>query len=156
MLISAKASLETTRNDGSTPLVRLGDQPNSLPSLRSQLERVRAHTPRLPPSPRPAHDAPHRPSARCLPAQIVASIFGRAEVVEALLEAGAKVSPRDDDGTALDNARKQGGALAGEKEKVISLLEAAAARQGIDEEAEGAASDGSEGPVKSDPFDISA
>jgi len=50
---------------------------------------------------------------------IVASVFGHAEVVEALLAAGALLMPSDEDGTALDNARrnKKGG-------ECVRLLEA--------------------------------
>jgi len=45
---------------------------------------------------------------------IVASVFAHAEVVAALLEAGALLLPSDEDGTALDNARrnKKGGVRA--------------------------------------------
>merc|ERR1719409_1933303 len=51
---------------------------------------------------------------------IVASVFAHAEVVAALLEAGALLLPSDEDGTALDNARrnKKGG-------ECVALLEAA-------------------------------
>jgi len=50
---------------------------------------------------------------------IVASVFGHADVVEALLQAGALLLPSDEDGTALDNARrnKKGG-------ECVALLEA--------------------------------
>ena len=54
---------------------------------------------------------------------IVAAIFGHAEVVELLLRAGARLKPRDADGTALENARKQAGA--GKQAEVVALLEAA-------------------------------
>ena len=51
---------------------------------------------------------------------IVASVFAHADVVAALLEAGALLLPGDEDGTALDNARrnKKGG-------ECVALLEAA-------------------------------
>jgi len=38
---------------------------------------------------------------------IQASYFGRADIVEMLIDAGAKLDPRDADGTAFDNAWKQ-------------------------------------------------
>ena len=53
------------------------------------------------------------------------------QVVELLLEAGAKLKPRDDDGTALDNARKQTGA--GKRLETIALLEAAWEKRAKDE-----------------------
>jgi len=59
---------------------------------------------------------------------IVASVFGHADVVELLLEAGAKLKPSDEDGNALENARKQ--VNAGDRERVIRLLEAAFEERG--------------------------
>jgi len=72
-----------------------------------------------------------RRNDRCTPL-IVAAVFGNAYVVEMLIAAGARLKLRDEDGTALDNARRtQGGS--GEREKCIALLEEAMARRGKDE-----------------------
>ena len=38
---------------------------------------------------------------------VAAAYFGRAEVVETLIAAGAKLRLRDEDGTALQNAQRQ-------------------------------------------------
>ena len=56
---------------------------------------------------------------------IVASVFGHHDVVELLLERGALCKPRDEDGTALDNARKQ------KKPKCVALLEVAMRERGV-------------------------
>jgi len=61
---------------------------------------------------------------------IVAAVFGRADVVEMLIEAGARLKPRDEDGTALDNAIKHRSA-AGDYDRCIELLnEAMNSKQG--------------------------
>ena len=51
---------------------------------------------------------------------IVASYLGKAECVQLLLDAKASLEPRDDGGTALDNAIKQ------KHDVVVRLLRAAA------------------------------
>lgn len=61
---------------------------------------------------------------------IVASYFGHAEVVEALLLAGAKLKLKDEDGTALANAQRQ------QQQACVELLEKAAKERGAWEEPE--------------------
>ena len=56
---------------------------------------------------------------------IVASVFGHHAVVELLLERGALLGPRDEDGTAIDNARRQ------KKTRCLQLLEAAMSERGV-------------------------
>ena len=56
---------------------------------------------------------------------IVASVFGHHAVVELLLERGALLRPRDEDGTAIDNARRQN------KTRCLQLLEAAMSERGV-------------------------
>jgi len=48
---------------------------------------------------------------------IVSSVFGHADVVETLLQAGALLMPSDEDGSALDNARRS------KKQACVLLLE---------------------------------
>ena len=55
---------------------------------------------------------------------IVASYLGRVEGVEALLAAGAKLRIKDDDGTALQNARRQ------KQLECVALLEKAEKERG--------------------------
>lgn len=55
---------------------------------------------------------------------IVAAVFGHAEVVSTLLDAGALLKPRDEDGTALDNAKKS------KKPSCVALLEEAMRTRG--------------------------
>jgi len=61
---------------------------------------------------------------------IVASYFGHTDVVEALLQAGAKLKLRDADGTALQNAMRQG------QTACVELLQQAMKERGKEEEAE--------------------
>jgi ankyrin repeat/SOCS box protein 13 len=55
---------------------------------------------------------------------ITAAYYGRDEVVEVLVAAGAKLHPRDSDGTALENARRQKHA------RCVELLEKAERERG--------------------------
>ena len=59
---------------------------------------------------------------------IVAAYLGHAAVVQVLLDAGAKLTPADDDGTALANARRQ------RKHEVVEILERAMKEKGWTEE----------------------
>jgi len=58
---------------------------------------------------------------------IVSSYFGHAHIVEYLLAGGAKLTPADEDGTALQNARKM------QRPTCVELLERAMEQKGIKE-----------------------
>jgi ankyrin repeat protein len=60
---------------------------------------------------------------------IVAAIFGRTEVVEMLLAAGAKLKPKDADGTALDNCKRHC-TISGNREQCVEMLTTALAERG--------------------------
>ena len=58
---------------------------------------------------------------------IVAAYYGHDEVVEMLLAAGALLKPKDEDGTALTNARRQAASVGGTEKhaRCVELLEKA-------------------------------
>ena len=67
---------------------------------------------------------------------IVAACFGRADVVRLLLDAGCELEPRDEDGTALDNARRLGHAGIVEMIEVEATERRVAAEERLFEAAE--------------------
>ena len=125
MMLEAKADIEARHNvDPHRP---------ASPALALTLSLALAPTPtltpslsptRIEPNPKPGPNQARR--ADLSTPLIVASVFGHAAVVEALLAAGALLLPSDEDGTALDNARrnKKAGVRVSCQSSVESLLSA--------------------------------